>query len=174
MSTESRWCNKGSPLKIHVKSNHFHDLHFYQPSLNHQSIWLVVCPHCQTSLPLSITLHLENLFCIQQPGCYFEIVIQVMLPLSTKSNGLSSIIIPFIIWPLTPSDPPPYWVSFWPPCSLSLFKGYLSLCLSVTIPSPPPSMSFCCCSFLPEIFFFTSFRNCSLKVLRSQNSILLP
>lgn len=137
MSTESRWCNKGSPLKIHVKSNHFHDLHFYQPSLNHQSIWLVVCPHCQTSLPLSSTLHLENFFCIQQPGCYFEIVIQVMLPLSTKSNSLSSIIIPFIIWPLTPSDPPPYWVSFWPPSPLVESLQGISITLLVCNYSKP-------------------------------------
>ena len=108
-----------------------------------------------------MTVHIENLLCIQQSGCYFKIMIQIMLLLKRKSKSLSHIIIPFVIWPLTPHLNLTH--------STSLYQRYLPLCWSLSIPSLLLCKSFAVdVFFLLEIFFFISSRNCSLD---SQNSI---
>lgn len=100
MSTESRWCNKASLLKIYAQFSPPPLLYAQSKPPTHLGGCLPVI--CQSSLPPPITVHIENLFSIQQPGCYFKIMIQTMLLLKTKSKHLSHIIMPFIIWPLTP------------------------------------------------------------------------
>lgn len=162
MSIESRWGNKLSLLKIYAQ--------FSPPPLLYAqskppTYLAVVCHYCQSSLPPPITIHIENLFSIQQPGCYFKIMIQTMLLLKTKSKSLSHIIVPFIIWPLTPylnlihSNLP--FVKSVPEVSITLRISKYSKLI-------PMQALFVDVFFLLEIFFSISSRNCSLD---SQNSI---
>lgn len=145
----------------------FWDLHFYHLSLNHQHIWLVLCPHYLTSLPPFIIFHVQSLFSIQQPECYFNYIEARLVLLSTKPKGLilhTYSICNFAMNPTSDVDsyhPPSCWVSF---RDIGLFAG-LWVFQAHFYPGP-----FALNGSSLWILFYVSARSCFLNLFRSHNS----